>query len=186
EKQNKLFSKAKMAVRHHEYRCITYHYHEEEILENIKCLKLVFMSNNWYLAIEDSAQTLRFLRFCFIKAINYSKKNNSFQRCVLDRYVHFFHRLQNPMTLNIDPQTAYLRASKHIAVYFRTSMKPFFPSQKFLRHNDDGSIDFSLAFTQNIEILPFIKQWQPHLVVLSPDALKEELLNDMRQSLDNH
>ncbi len=83
-------------------------------------------------------------------------------------------------------QTAHLKASKTIAIYFRASMKPFFPSQKFLQSNDDGSIDFSLSFTQAIEILPFIKQWQPHITILSPQTLKDELIDDLRCSLQHH
>lgn len=183
--KNKLFSQAKMAVKNREYHTIQYHYKEKETLHNVKCLKLIFMSNNWYLAIEED-ENLRFLRLSFIDAIHYATDNtkSNYQIKVLEKYHDFFQTLQNPMTLNIPFQSARLKASPRIAIYFKEKMKPFFPSQKFIQENDDGSVEFSIDYTQSIEVLPFIKQWQPDLLLLSPKSLKEELLEDMKKSVE--
>ena len=47
----------------------------------------------------------------------------------------------------------------------------------------DGSIIFSLHYTQPIEILPFIKQWIPDLIIVEPSSLRELFENDMKKSL---
>jgi predicted DNA-binding transcriptional regulator YafY len=185
EKQKELFSKLKSAVKYHQYKTIQYKYHKTELLRDVKCLKLVYMSNNWYLAIEDIGDRFRFLRLSFIEVIKNSTKS-TYQSRVLDRYIDFFTTLQNPMTLDAQKQKAHIRASQKIALYFQKDMKPFFTSQKFIRTNEDGTVEFSIDYTQPIEILPFIKQWQPDLIILSPDSLADELVEDMKQSIENY
>ena len=65
-------------------------------------------------------------------------------------------------------------------------MKPFFPSQKFIKTNDDGSIDFSIDYTNYMEIAPFIKQWQPDITILSPDTLREKIRKDLLIGAENN
>ncbi|MFC2073795.1 helix-turn-helix transcriptional regulator [Campylobacterota bacterium] len=183
--QQKLFALAKTAVKNQEYRTINYFYSEQEYLTDVKCLKLIFMSNNWYLAVEDN-DNIRFLRVSFIRSIQYSKKSSKYPVKTLEKYQSFFEKLQNPMTLNISSETAVLKASSKVALYFMESMKPFFPSQKFVKNHEDGSVEFTVEYTQPLEILPFIKQWQPDLCIISPRKLVDELKSDLHKSLDNY
>jgi predicted DNA-binding transcriptional regulator YafY len=186
EEHKKLFNIAKEAVKNREYRNIDYRYpRKEEVLNDCKLLKMVFMNNNWYLAVEDTSEELRFLRFNYIGKISYSKKSG-YQKKLLEKYTTFFKELQNPMTLKRPFETARILASERVAHYFQENMKPFFPSQKFIRQNSDGSVEFSVSFTQPLEILPFIKKWQPDLSILSPESLKEIFVDDMKKSLENH
>ena len=62
------------------------------------------------------------------------------------------------MTLsNVNFKKATLKASPGIALYFKESMKTFFPSQQYVRTEEDGSIIFTVEYTQPMEVLPFIK-----------------------------
>lgn len=180
------FLKLKNAVKNHEYRDIIYNYNTLEKIINVKCLKLVHMNNNWYIAIETSDNQFRFLRVAFIESIEYSKEKISYQSSSKEKYIDLFASIQNAMTINEPFKEAKLRASAQIAIYFRDKMKPFFPSQKFLQENEDGSIDFTIKFTHYIEILPFIKQWQPDITVISPIELEQELIHDLNRSLENY
>lgn len=58
----------KNAVKNHEYRTIVYEYDQVEHLENVKCLKIIFTNNNWYLAIETQEDMFRLLRISFINS----------------------------------------------------------------------------------------------------------------------
>jgi len=186
EEHKKLFKVAKDAVKHREYRTIDYRYPKKnEILNDCKLLKMIFMNNNWYLAVEDDTEELRFLRFNFIRKVGYSKKSG-YQKKVLEKYADFFKTLQNPLTLNQPFETARILASEKVAHYFKETMKPFFPSQKFIQQNENGSVEFTIDFTQPLEILPFIKQWQPDLTILSPKSLRTNLIEDLQQSIQNH
>ena len=188
ESSQKIFSQIKNAVKGREYRTIHYYCDKRLIvLEHLKCLKLIFMSNNWYLATENDAKKLRMLRVNFIRAVAYTARHKStnYRNSVLQRYQGFFQTIQNPMTLNKPFKTARLHASEKVALYFKEEMKPFFPSQKFIEQYRDGSVAFSIDYTQPIEILPFIKQWQPDLRIETPLELRDLLVADLRQGILN-
>jgi predicted DNA-binding transcriptional regulator YafY len=183
-----IFSQLKKAVKNHEYRTIVYQKNKMEELKDLKCLKLVYMNNNWYLATEDSAKQFRFLRLSFIQKIKYaSKGRETFQSSRVEEYNTYFASLQNAMTLvGKSFDKTVLKASPRVALYFAEDMKPFFPSQEYVRTEEDGSVVFSIEYTQPLEVLPFIKQWQPDISILAPLKLKDQLVKELQQSLNNH
>lgn len=186
DKQKKIFSTIKRAVQNHEYANISYFYDKEELLENVKCLKMVYMHNNWYLAVEDNKEQFRFLRMAFIQTIGYANKV-TYQPIKVTRYKQFFQEFQNAFSLPYEKQkTAYLQTSSKIAKYFKQDMKTFFTSQKFIKENSDNSIEFSIKYSQSIEILPFIKQWLPDITILEPESLKSELKKDLDSALKDY
>ncbi len=181
ETENKL-KVLKNAVKEYEYKTIHYTYQNAEILEDVKCLKILFMKNNWYLAVETEEKNFRLLRIAFIDSIKYSKKSN-YQKSVLDEYGDFFATIQNPMSLPFArKRTAILKAKGRIAIYFEESMKKFFDTQQFIRKEEDGVV-FSIDYTQPLEILPFVKEWIPDMIILEPSDLKDVLTEDLSNYL---
>ncbi|SFV68128.1 hypothetical protein MNB_SV-13-1633 [hydrothermal vent metagenome] len=65
-------------------------------------------------------------------------------------------------------------------------MKKFLPSQKFKKKLADGSVLFTLEYTQELEILPFIQKWLPDLIVVKPLELKEAYVEKLKASLGNY
>ncbi len=183
ENSKDLFDELKIAVKNNEYRDIEYLYDKVIVYKDAKCLKLVFIDNNWYLAIEDEKSNLEFLRISFIKNLKKTREY-SFQKSINEKYIDFFETFQNSLTLyGIEKTTARLLASPKIAKYFKNNMKKFYPSQKYIGTNHNGSVEFSLEFTQPLEILPFIKRWLPDIKILSPKSLKDELEKDLKKAL---
>lgn len=180
-KISEIFNQFKIAVQRHEYKKIKYNYGAIEYLD-AKCLKLIYMNNNWYAAIEDENKKVRLLRLAFIEEVTYSSKN-SFQPSSVVHFEEFFDRLQNPMTIEAPRSHAVLRASPKVAIYFQDSMKQFFLTQKFIKKHEDGSVEFNVEFTQSIEILPFIKQWLPDITIISPKSLQEALVDDLKTAI---
>jgi predicted DNA-binding transcriptional regulator YafY len=178
---SKIFYDARAAIQRHEYRKIHYDYGDSKTFV-VKCLKLIYMNNNWYLAAEDEAGSVRILRLAFISAMGYADKS-TFQPSSVEHYAQYFQKIQNPMTLNKSTTVAHLRASAKIARYYKPEMKPFFLSQKIDSLNKDGSIDFTVEYTQALEILPFVKQWLPDIEILSPDSLKEIFKKELLKAL---
>lgn len=176
----------KNAVKNHEYHTFGYTYNQKiETLEDMKCLKLIFMKNNWYLATENEEKEYRLLRIAFIDKIEYSKQKTSYQKSVLDRYDDFFATMQNPMSRPFVPKkTAILKAHGRIAVYFKESMKKFMESQTFIREEEDAVV-FSVDYTQPLEVLPFIKEWLPDMEILEPKELREMLINELTSYIEN-
>jgi len=181
-----IFRALKSAVKNNEYRDIHYNYNNYTILKDVKCLKLIFMENNWYIAIgtkhkETKEDIVLFLRVSFIEKIEYSSKN-SYQPSTIQKYNDFFKTFQNPMSLyGVKKKRAIILASPKVAKYFKPNMKKLLTSQQFIEEKEDGSIKFSLDYTQPIEILPLIKKWLPDLKILSPQSLGDTLLNDLKK-----
>ena len=185
-RQKNIFKNLRDAVRRREYRNIDYDYEGAESYKDVKCLKIVFSENNWYLAAETDEGKFKWFRISFIDNVSYSKKNG-YQKKELEKYLPFFERFENPMTLyGVEPQKAVIMAHPYIAKYFKKGMKPFFRSQTFLRENEDGSVEFSVDYTQPLEILPFVKKWAPGLEILKPRSLVDTYVEDLRKTLEIH
>ena len=180
EPSKRYLSELRNAVMNREYRDIKYKYiGEMENLIDVKCLKIVFTDGNWYLAIEDANGNFRLLRVAFIVSLSKSSKN--YQKNIIEKYKTHFDKIQNAMSLPSKlTQIALLKASPKVAIYFKEGMKLFFPTQKFKKKLDDGSIIFSIDFTQDMEILPFIKKWLPDIEILEPKDLRETFKEQLK------
>jgi predicted DNA-binding transcriptional regulator YafY len=184
-KSKEHFSILKTAVKHREYRTIHYNAGEQTIFKNAKCLKIIYAQNNWYLAIETDQRKFGLLRISFIEDVQYAEKVG-YQKEVLKKYETFFLHIQNAMSLyDTEIKQAHLKASTEVAKYFKKEMKPFFRTQAFVRENEDGSVEFTIDYTNDMEILPFIKQWQPNITILKPKSLQQALIQDLRKALQN-
>lgn len=185
-KEKKIFKSLKLAIKNHEYRTIVCRHDEQESYKNIKCLKLLFMDNNWYLAFVDDEHRFRLRRLSFIEEVGYSNRN-AYQKSSISKYLKFLPTLQNSMTLyGAETKIATIKVNKNIAKYFEFDMKRFLPSQKFKEKLDDGSVSFTVEYTQELEILPFIQKWMPDLVILEPQELREAYMQKLKDTLDNH
>ena len=186
EKEKAIFKKLKSAIANFEYRDIVYHYDETTTHKNAKCIKLVFMDNNWYLILVDEEKRLLFRRLSFIKEVHYSSKT-AFHKKDIKEYLDFLKTVQNAMTLyGIKPKIATIRATPMIAKYFEKDMKKFLPSQKFKKKLADGSVLFTLTYTQELEILPFVQKWLPDLVIIEPLELREAYAKKLKSALGHY
>jgi predicted DNA-binding transcriptional regulator YafY/adenylate kinase family enzyme len=179
-----IFKELKQAIKKRKYKTIVIN---KKKLEDIKPIKLIFVDNNWYLAYEYK-NTLKLSRIAFIEKVKHSYKN-SFQESSIKRYLEFLKdetKFQNSMTIYAkEKNIATIKALPRVAKYFEENMKKFLPSQKFLRKEKDGSILFTLEYTQPLEILPFIQKWLPDLVILEPKSLQEEYKRKLQQAIFN-
>jgi predicted DNA-binding transcriptional regulator YafY len=177
-KSQQIFRNLKSAIRNREYRDIIYSYKDTKHYKDVKCLKYIFIDNNWYLASVIDGE-FRLLRISFIDEVKYSKRD-TFNFKGLEVYIDFCKTLQNSMSLyGATPKIATIEASKRVAIYFDKEMKKFLSSQKFIEKTNDGKVIFTLEYTQSLEILPFIKRWLPELKILSPKSLNDELIKDI-------
>jgi len=71
------FRDLQTAVKEREYRTIEFL--DGKFHRDVKCLKLMFMEGNWYIAYVYEDEKLKIARISFIKKVSYSKKEGSFQ-----------------------------------------------------------------------------------------------------------
>ena len=181
------FKMLKRAVQAREYIKVKFNYEDEEY-DNLKALKLIFMDNNWYIAYVNKDDLLKFGRISFIEKASYATKTTSFQPSSVKKQMIFLDmHLQNSMTLYGEKiKTAIIKATPNISKYFQKDMKIFLSTQKYKETLDDGSVIFSIDYTQELEILPFIQKWLPDLVILEPQELKEAYKTKLQETLENH
>ena len=173
ESKKSIFKDLKEAVKNHEYRDIIHLYDKKKTYEDSKPIKLLFMDNNWYVVIIDNNKKMQFLRISFIQKVIKRNYHTKFQTYDLEPYYNFLSKIQNSLTLyGVKPETAKILAKPNIAKYFKDGMKKFLLSQQYQETLQDGSVIFTLQYTQDLEILPFIQKWLPDLVVLEPQELK--------------
>ena len=184
--EKEVFKTLKRAVKNREYAKITFK-GSEKSQDNLKCLKLIFMEGNWYLAYVDDADKTKFGRISFMAKVEYATKAESFQKITVEKQMAFLKNIQNSMTLYGKPKKiARLKVSGYASKYFYEGMKKFLSSQKFEQVLDDGSVVFTLEYTQPLEVLPFIQGWLPNMTILEPQELKEQYLKKLNATIINH
>ena len=183
-KRKDIFNRLKFAIKNNEYRDIYYYYNNQKIIKNAKCLKLLFLDSNWYIATESKEKGFLLLRMAFITHVEYPKKRSSYQPSQIKKYFEYFKNIQNPMTrYGVKKQKAHFLASPKVAKYFKPHMKKNLNSQTFIEEREDGSIEFTLEYTHSLEVLPFIKRFLPDILVLSPTSLQKTMTDDLNQYL---
>jgi hypothetical protein len=165
------------------------------VYDEAKCIKMLFIDNNWYVAFEYfdrkyKKKKFKLGRLSFLQSIEFLKENrysgkNRFQQKEVERYLDFIANMQNAFTLyGVAPKTVTIKALPEVSQYFKEGMKKFFKSQRFIEELKDGSVVFSLQYTQPLEILPFIQKWMPSLIVEEGEIhnlLKDNLLTMLKK-----
>jgi predicted DNA-binding transcriptional regulator YafY len=162
------------AIKHKKKINAKYNYHD--IL--ISPLKIVNFEGFWYLvALDDDVLKKYYLNN--ISDIKISKEEFCFDEELKEI-------LDNSISIWFDKDTkpfeVRLYATKEVAKYFKR--KPL-PTQKIISQDSDGAIEFSLKITNEMEILPLVKYWIPHLYIITPQNLKEKNLKQIQKFIEN-
>lgn len=145
--------------------------------EILKPLKIVNYEGFWYLVGLDEDDYVR--KLYLKKILNLKITSEIFQsNAKIDEM------LKNSISVWFQSDRevfkVLLHADKAIAKYFKR--KPL-PTQKILATDTDGSIEFEISITYKMEIIPIIKYWMPHLRVLEPQWLLDEVHDDVKEFL---
>jgi len=146
----------------------------------LKPLKIVNYEGFWYLVALDSRNDI--LKKYYLKNIFDIKITDELFKIdsELDKV------LENSLSVwfqyNKEPFEVKLYASPKIAKYFER--KPL-STQTITYTNEDGGIDFNLKITHEMEIIPIIKYWLPHLKVLEPQWIRDLIIVDLVEFQNN-
>ncbi len=149
---------------------------------DLKPLKIANYEGFWYLIALDSRNDI--LKKYYLKNIkNIQLLDKTFKSTAkLDKL------LDNSISIwfqqDIEPYRVVLNISSDVAKYFKR--KPISKSQITEAIYDDGSMDVSLEITNDMEIIPFIKYWIPHVRVLEPRSVKETIEEDLKIYLSHN
>ena len=145
----------------------------------LKPLKIANYEGFWYLVALDGRNDI--LKKYYLK----NMKTITVLETVFESEAKLDDLLDNSISIwfdhTVDPYKVTLNISKEIAKYFQR--KPISKTQKIESFYKDGSMDISVEITNDMEIIPLVKYWLPHIKVLEPQGIIEKIEKDLVQYL---
>jgi predicted DNA-binding transcriptional regulator YafY len=139
-------------------------------------LKIVNYEGFWYLIALNNDEVKKY----YLKEIKNIKLTDT--TFTVDTKID--NLLENSISIWFDehtkPFTVKLLALKGASKYF--TRRPL-PTQIISSINSDDSIEFTIKITHEMEVLPIIKYWIPHLKVIEPKWLDNIVKEDLQEYL---
>lgn len=158
-------------------------YYEKEGKEKwlrVDPLKMVFFDGFWYLVCRVHGEDwILKLRLENIKKLKVLDSHFSIPRnlmTMLDESVNawFSEKRDKKVVVKVD---------KHAARFFRQNA--YLPLQKIAKENKDGSLIVEAKACQYMEVIPVIQRWIPHVHVIEPKEVKDEIKKRAEEYLKN-
>ncbi|GHV05621.1 transcriptional regulator [Campylobacterota bacterium] len=142
---------------------------------------IVCFEGLWYLITQgDVASGEDVYRYRLKQLSDIALKNEFFKpirsiKRAIERAISIYFRPFAP------PQTVLLHIAEGAKYYFQT--KPL-PTQRIIGELDDGSIEIEVQITNEMEIIPIVQYWLPHIRVISPDSIAEKVRQNITAWLE--
>lgn len=148
---------------------------------NLKPLKIVNFEGYWYLlAIEESDN--KTIKKYYLKNI-FNLKTTAKLFIIDDRIDRILNKVSSIWFDNTkEPFEVKISVSSEISKYIQR--KPISPSQKFISIKEDGSSVVAVKITHEMEIIPIIKYWLPHMKILEPTWIDKIIEEDLKKYLN--
>ena len=144
---------------------------------DLKPLKIVNYQGFWYLIALDARNDL--LKKYYLKNISEIKIHDA----AFSTDAKLEDALENALSIwfekDREPVTVKLRIGSAIAKYFKR--KPLSKAQKIIDDQEDGTLIVTLPITHEMEIIPIVKYWMPHIRILEPEWIAERIDRDVRE-----
>lgn len=144
---------------------------------NIQPLKIVNYEGFWYLVAARDGYIEKY----YIKTLS-NIKQTTITFTTDDKIEEL---LKNSINIwfksDIEPFEVKIYADKTAAKYF---LRRQLPTQKIETLSKDGTMEFIVRITDEMEIIPIIKYWLPHLKVIEPLWIQEMVYEDLKSYLD--
>jgi predicted DNA-binding transcriptional regulator YafY len=142
---------------------------------DLKPLKIANYEGFWYLIALDARNDV--LKKYYLKNI----KQITIKDEVFSTNAELDELLENSISVwfneGVEPYRVTLEFSEVIAKYFKR--KPLSRTQRVEEMREDGSMVVSVEVTDDMEIIPLVKYWMPHIKVLEPLRIKETIMHDL-------
>ncbi|NBK99377.1 MAG: WYL domain-containing protein [Erysipelotrichia bacterium] len=148
---------------------------------DVQPLKLAFFDGFWYLLALDINDDNKFKKF-YLKAINnLTIQNNIF---LINTMLEERLKKANSIWFDLDKELfdVHLLIDKEIMTYFER--KPL-KGQSVVGKDLDGSCEVIIPITHEMEIIPLIFWYMPHIKVLEPTWLADNVKNKTREYLQS-
>jgi predicted DNA-binding transcriptional regulator YafY len=167
------FKTLEQAIQTHKEIQFDYHNNEKVTQFKLNPYKILFLSENFYLASEFTVKKRSHVtmnRIAMIDNITLTGKEFSIDEDIMD-YIHFMQTPWATYKTNFRDhlKEVKIQLPKDKAKYFK--LKKFLSTQQITKEFEDGTIELSYTVTSENEVIGLIKQWLPYVKVVSPKSL---------------
>ena len=81
-----------------------------------------------------------------------------------------------------EKQEVILTVHADVALHFQ--QRQLLPEQQVIKKLDDGGLLLSSRITHITQILPLVRYWIPHLKIVNPEGLQDEMEHELKEYLD--
>lgn len=81
-----------------------------------------------------------------------------------------------------EKQEIILTVHTDVALHFK--QRPLLPEQNIIKVLDDGGLLLSSRITHHTQLLPLVRYWIPHLKIVNPEGLQDEMEKGLKEYLD--
>ena len=140
--------------------------------------RLIHHHGSWYLAAVRKDQ-LRTYRISHIQLMHSPHENSQF---VPDPNIVKLVENDDSIWFGQDKQEIILSVDSQVAFYFK--QRSILPEQQIVKELNDGGLLVSSKINHDMQLLPLIRFWIPHVVIISPAHLQNELEVGLKEYLE--
>lgn len=140
--------------------------------------RLIHHHGSWYLAAvrKDQLRTYR------ISHIQLTHSSHEYSQFIPDQNIEKLVEDDDSIWFGQDKQEIILSIDSHVAFYFK--QRSILPEQQIVKELNDGGLLVSSKINHDMQLLPLIRFWIPHLAIISPAHLQNELEVGLKEYLE--
>lgn len=150
-----------------------------EYISIVEPYKIVAFDGFWYLLAKDRKDK-KIKTYMMAKMQEFQATKESFS----ERYIDVNKLLDNVHSAWFQDGNSFtveVKVHSKIAHYFK--LKKHLTSQKILAEHTDGSLNISFEVSHDEDVDNLIKSWIPYIEVISPERLKNKIVNELEEYL---
>ena len=139
--------------------------------------RLIHHHGSWYLAAvrKDQLRTYR------ISHIQLTPSPHEYSQFIPDQNIVKLVENDDSIWFGQDKQEITLSIDHQISFYFK--QRSILPEQQIVKELEDGGLLVSSKINHDMQLLPLIRFWIPHIKIVSPDRLQDDLEMSLKKYL---
>lgn len=146
-------------------------------VRSVEPYRLVHHHGSWYLAAVHNGK-LKAYRLAHVESLQSLRELSTFK---LDATI--LEQLDNAESIwfGLDKFEVVLTIDQTVASHFQ--QRQLLPEQQIIKRLDDGGLLLSSRITHNTQLLPLVRYWLPHIKIVNPEELQQELESQLKSYL---
>lgn len=142
--------------------------------------RLIHHHGSWYLAAvrKDQLRTYR------ISHIQLMHATNEYPQFIPDQNIVKLVEDDDSIWFGQDKQEIILSIDSQVAFYFK--QRSILPEQQIVRELGDGGLLVSSKINHDMQLLPLIRFWIPHLKIVNPGRLQNEMEKGLKEYISSN